>query len=128
VHRRLEEHASAAQPAGEQRRLSEFIVTDASDVTFKGKPLPLDLIPSSPRLRKRERELIFELTAKGYAMEALQNQVGKRLRDDRCVEADRLAKTTRAVIKSRSVAGPCASVCVHVRASLVGCSGESAGV
>ena len=68
--------------AGEQRRLSEFIVTNASDVTFKGKPLPLDLIPSSPRLRKTERELIFELTAKGYAMEALQNQVGKRLRDD----------------------------------------------
>jgi chromosome partitioning protein len=68
--------------ANEQRRLSEFIVTNASDVTFKGKPLPLDLIPSSPRLRKTERELIFELTAKGYAMEALQNQVGKRLRDD----------------------------------------------
>ena len=68
--------------AGELRRLSEFIVTDASDVTFKGRPLPLDLIPSSPRLRKTERELIFELTAKGYAMEALQNQVGKRLRDD----------------------------------------------
>lgn len=68
--------------AGEQRRLSEFIVTNASDVTFKGRTLPLDLIPSSPRLRKTERELIFELTAKGYAMEALQNQVGKRLRDD----------------------------------------------
>lgn len=68
--------------AGEQRRLGEFIVTDASDVTFKGKPLPLDLIPSTPRLRKTERELIFELTAKGYAMEALQNQVGRRLRDD----------------------------------------------
>jgi len=68
--------------ANEQRRLSDFIVTDASDVNFKGKALPLDLIPSSPRLRKTERELIFELTAKGYAMEALQNQVGKRLRDD----------------------------------------------
>lgn len=68
--------------ANEQRRLSEFIITDASDVSFKGKPLPLDLIPSSPRLRKTERELIFELTAKGYAMEALQNQVGRRLRDD----------------------------------------------
>jgi cellulose biosynthesis protein BcsQ len=67
---------------GEQRRLSEFIVTDASDVTFKGKPLSLDLIPSSPRLRKTERELIFDLTKKGYSMEALQNQVGKRLRDD----------------------------------------------
>jgi cellulose biosynthesis protein BcsQ len=67
---------------GEQRRLSEFIVTNASDVTFKGKPLALDLIPSSPRLRKTERELIFDLTKKGYSMEALQNQVGKRLRDD----------------------------------------------
>lgn len=68
--------------AGEQKRLSEFIVTNASDVSFKGKPLPLDLIPSSPRLRKTERELIFELTKNGYSMEALQNQVGKRLRDD----------------------------------------------
>jgi cellulose biosynthesis protein BcsQ len=68
--------------AGEQRRLSDFIVTNASDVTHKGQPLPLDLIPSSPRLRKTERELIFELTAKGYSMEALQSQVGRRLRDD----------------------------------------------
>ncbi len=68
--------------AGEQRRLSDFIVTNASDVTHKDKPLPLDLIPSSPRLRKTERELIYELTGKGYSMEALQGQVGRRLRDD----------------------------------------------
>ncbi|MFN7055852.1 ParA family protein [Hyphomonas sp.] len=68
--------------AGEQRRLSDFIITGASDVSFKGKPLPLDLIPSSPRLRKTERELIFDLTKRGYSMEALQGQVGKRLRDD----------------------------------------------
>lgn len=68
--------------AQEQKRLSEFIVTDASDVTHNGKPLPLDLIPSSPRLRKTERELIYTLTAKGYSMEALQGQVGRRLRDD----------------------------------------------
>lgn len=68
--------------AGEHKRLSDFIVTDASDVTSDGKPLPLDLIPSSPRLRKTERELIYELTAKGYSMEALQGQVGRRLRDD----------------------------------------------
>lgn len=68
--------------ANEQKRLSEFVVTDASDVTFEGKPLPLDLVPSSPRLRKTERELIYELTAKGYSMEALQGQVGRRLRDD----------------------------------------------
>ena len=68
--------------ANEQKRLSEFVVTDASDVTFQGKPLPLDLVPSSPRLRKTERELIYELTAKGYSMEALQGQVGRRLRDD----------------------------------------------
>ena len=68
--------------AGEQKRLSEFVVTNASDVTANGKPLPLDLVPSSPRLRKTERELIYELTAKGYSMEALQGQVGRRLRDD----------------------------------------------
>ncbi|MCA8900277.1 MAG: AAA family ATPase [Hyphomonas sp.] len=68
--------------AGEQRRLEEFVVTDASDVTAGGKPLPLDLIPSSPRLRKTERELIYHLTDQGYSMEALQNQVGRRLRDD----------------------------------------------
>ena len=68
--------------AGEQKRLSEFVVTNASDVTHDGKPLPLDLIPSSPRLRKTERELIYELTAKKYSMEALQGQVGRRLRDD----------------------------------------------
>ena len=35
-----------------------------------------------PRLRKTERELIYELTAKKYSMEALQGQVGRRLRDD----------------------------------------------
>lgn len=68
--------------ANEQRRLSEFIITDASDVTFRGKPLSLDLIPSTPRLRKTERDLIFELTGRGYAMEALQGMVGRRLRDD----------------------------------------------
>ncbi len=68
--------------AGEQRRLSEFVVTNASDVSSGGKPLPLDLVPSSPRLRKTERELIYELTSKGYSMEALQSQVGRRLRDD----------------------------------------------
>jgi chromosome partitioning protein len=68
--------------AGEQKRLSEFVVTNASDVTYDGKSLPLDLIPSSPRLRKTERELIYELTAKKYSMEALQGQVGRRLRDD----------------------------------------------
>ena len=32
--------------AGEHKRLSEFIVTDASDVSYNGKPLELDLIPS----------------------------------------------------------------------------------
>tara|TARA_R110000822_G_scaffold94463_1_gene216639 strand:+ start:114 stop:998 length:885 start_codon:yes stop_codon:yes gene_type:complete len=68
--------------ANEQKRLSEFVVTNASDVTYNGKSLPLDLIPSSPRLRKTERELIYELTAKKYSMEALQGQVGRRLRDD----------------------------------------------
>jgi chromosome partitioning protein len=68
--------------ANEQKRLSEFISTNASDVTVGGKPLPLDLVPSSPRLRKTERQLIFELTAKGYSMEALQGQVGRRMRDD----------------------------------------------
>ena len=30
--------------ANEQKRLEEYIVTDASDVTANGKPLPLDLI------------------------------------------------------------------------------------
>ncbi|KCZ93773.1 ParA family protein [Hyphomonas johnsonii] len=68
--------------ANEQKRLSDFVVTNASDVSHDGKPLPLDLIPSSPRLRKTERELIYELTAKKYSMEALQGQVGRRLRDD----------------------------------------------
>ncbi len=61
--------------AGEQKRLEEFIVTDASDVIANGKPLPLDLIPSSPRLRKTEKELIYHLTEQGYSMEALENQV-----------------------------------------------------
>ena len=68
--------------ANEQKRLEEYIVTDASDVTANGKPLPLDLIPSSPRLRKTEKELIYHLTEQGYSMEALENQVGRRLRDD----------------------------------------------
>ncbi len=68
--------------ANEQKRLGDFIVTNASDVTLNGKSLPLDLVPSSPRLRKTERQLIFELTAKGYSMEALQNQIGRRLRED----------------------------------------------
>ena len=68
--------------ANEQKRLSEFVVTDASDVIANGKTLPLDLVPSSPRLRKTERELIYHLTGQGYSMEALQNQVGRRLRDD----------------------------------------------
>lgn len=68
--------------ANEQKRLEEYVVADASDVISAGQPLPLDLVPSSPRLRKTERELIYHLTDQGYSMEALQNQVGRRLRDD----------------------------------------------
>tara|TARA_R110000787_G_scaffold140562_2_gene254104 strand:- start:7974 stop:8858 length:885 start_codon:yes stop_codon:yes gene_type:complete len=68
--------------ANEQKRLGDFVVKGASDVTHDGKALPLDLIPSSPRLRKTERELIYELTAKKYSMQALEGQVGRRLRDD----------------------------------------------
>ncbi|MEE9380737.1 MAG: AAA family ATPase [Hyphomonadaceae bacterium] len=67
---------------GEAKSLSEFIVQNASDVTFKGNTLPLDLVPSTPGLRRAERELIYTLTEQGFAMSAIEARVGRLLSAD----------------------------------------------
>lgn len=66
----------------EMMRLSEFVTERASDVTHTGRTLDLSVIASSPGLRRTERELIYELTQKGYSMRAIEAQVGKRLTQD----------------------------------------------
>jgi len=67
---------------GEAKSLPEFIVKNASDVTFKGNTLPLDLVPSTPGLRRAERELIYTLTEQGFAMSAIEARVGRLLSAD----------------------------------------------
>ncbi len=67
---------------GEAKSLPEFIVRNASDVTFKGNTLPLDLVPATPGLRRAERELIYTLTEQGFAMSAIEARVGRLLSAD----------------------------------------------
>ena len=62
--------------------LSEFITHRASDVSHAGRQLDISLVASSPGLRRTERELIYVLTEKGYAMRAIESRVGNRLRRD----------------------------------------------
>lgn len=67
---------------GDPSPLPSFIDQNASDVTFKGQVLPIDLIPATPGLRRAERELIYSLTEQGYAMTAIEGRVGNLLRND----------------------------------------------
>ncbi|MCF6329521.1 MAG: AAA family ATPase [Henriciella sp.] len=67
---------------GEAKSLPEFIVRNASDVTFKGNTLPIDLVPATPGLRRAERELIYTLTEQGFAMSAIEARVGRLLSAD----------------------------------------------
>jgi len=62
--------------------MKDFVVPEASDVTFMGKSLDLSLCPATPGLRRAERELIYTLTDQGYAMTAIEGRVGLRLRQD----------------------------------------------
>ncbi len=67
---------------GEPKALSAFVTEGASDVSHRGTVLPLDLIASSPRLRRSERWIIYELTKQNYSMSAIEGRVGNRLRND----------------------------------------------
>ncbi len=64
------------------RPLGEFVTTRASDVTYSNRVLDISLVASTPGLRRTERMLIYELTAKGFAMRAIEARVGNRLRQD----------------------------------------------
>jgi chromosome partitioning protein len=46
----------------------------ASSVTVRGNPIDLSLIASAPELRFVEREVICELTKKGYGLQAIEGQ------------------------------------------------------
>lgn len=63
-------------------RLSEFVTNRASDVTHTGRTLDISLVAASPGLRRTERSLIYELTAQGYNMHAIEARVGNRLSQD----------------------------------------------
>ena len=63
-------------------RLDNFVTERASDVTHQGNRLDISLVAASPGLRRTERMLIYELTSKGYAMQAIEKRVGNRLRQD----------------------------------------------
>lgn len=62
--------------------LSDFVTPRASDVTHMGRPLDVSLVAASPGLRRTERALIYELTAQGYAMQAIEGRVGNKLSQD----------------------------------------------
>ncbi len=62
--------------------LGDVAIARASDVTFRGRLLDISLVASTPGLRRVERELIYELTAQGFAMQAIEKRVGNRLRQD----------------------------------------------
>lgn len=48
-----------------------------SSVTVRGEPIDLSLIASAPELRFVEREVICELTQKGYGLKAIEGQTRK---------------------------------------------------
>jgi chromosome partitioning protein len=73
---------------GKRRNFADCIYYQASSVSYGGNPLNISLLASSSQLRLLERELIFELTKKGYGLDAI---VGKLFR----IIKDRLGKTRR---------------------------------
>ena len=59
--------------------LDRCIHMQISDVTYRGKLLPISLLASSPALRILEREIIFSLTQHGYSLNAVVGRLFKLL-------------------------------------------------
>ena len=63
---------------GEKKRnFADYIYYQASNVSHGGNPLQISLLASSSELRLLERELIFELTKKGYGLDAIVGRLFK---------------------------------------------------
>lgn len=62
--------------------LGDFVAKSVSQTSFEGQTLQIDLIAAAPGLRMAERELIYELTDRGFAMRAIEGQVYKELSKD----------------------------------------------
>lgn len=63
--------------------IMDLVRRDASCVTHRGEaPLPISLLASSVNLRLTEREIVYHLTGKGCAMDAIEGQATEHLGAD----------------------------------------------
>ena len=67
---------------GPRRQIEALICSQVSDVTHAGENLDVSLLASSTELRITEREIIYNLTAKGYSLNAIEGQTTKILSKD----------------------------------------------
>jgi cellulose biosynthesis protein BcsQ len=64
-------------------RFMDLVQRNASSITHRSQsPLPISLLASSVNLRVTEREIIHNLTEKGYGMTAIEGQATRRLGTD----------------------------------------------
>ena len=76
----VDEFYSAALVNGPKFSLRDLIQRPATSVTLGGVNLDVGLVASSVDLRMTEREIIFELTEKGYSLRAIEGQATELLR------------------------------------------------
>lgn len=62
---------------GERIDFDHCVHMQISDVMYKGQLLPIALLASSPALRLLEREIMFDLTQRGYSMNAVVGRLFK---------------------------------------------------
>jgi chromosome partitioning protein len=63
--------------------IRDLVQRDASSITHRNETrLPISLLASSVNLRLTEREIVYHLTAKGCAMNAIENQATEQLGAD----------------------------------------------
>lgn len=66
----------------EKPKLTARIHSRVSLTTHRGEQLALALLPSGPWLRSVEREMIYELTKRGYSMHAIEGQLWKLFQEE----------------------------------------------
>lgn len=80
--RTVDAYFESALINGPRRPIEELICGQVSDVTHTGNNLNVSLLASSAELRITEREIIYNLTAKGYSLNAIEGQTQKILNED----------------------------------------------
>ncbi len=67
--------------SGQPKTFDSYIRPHISDVWHVGKQLPISLLASSPELRIIEREIIYELTKRGFDLDAIVTALWKLVSD-----------------------------------------------